>query len=131
MQDNSHRCHQVCIFSITEQLSIVILFILDVFRARYITHHVQKSRGRRELLHRHVANKDNYFLLRCLLATENVNIAKIIHLGSSSHIWSLFAQIHKLTKSKGRSIASPFKHFSNHKSSIHEEISGHHFTHFI
>ena len=47
-------------------------------------------------------------------------IAKIIYLAFRSPIWSLFVQIHKLTKSKSRSITSPFKHFS--KSQIQEDI---------
>ena len=41
-------------------------------------------------------------------------LLKITYLASSSYLWSLFDQIHMLTKSESRSLASQFKHFSNH-----------------
>ena len=47
---------------------------------------------------------------------------KIIHLASSSHIWSLLAENHMLTKSKSRSIASKITNL---------DIYGHYFTQFI
>ena len=42
-------------------------------------------------------------------------LLKIIHLASSSHIWSLFAENHTLTKSKSRSIASRITNLSPRK----------------
>ena len=52
---------------------------------------------------------------------------KSVRILLNSHIWSLCAEIHALTKSKNRSIAK-----SNHKSSIQEDLlSSCYFTKFI
>ena len=49
---------------------------------------------------------DTEHLRKRELKSVRILLKKIIHLASSSHIWSLCAEIHALTKSKSRSIAS-------------------------
>ena len=66
-------------------------------------------------LQAHLQAHPTVLLARGFLDTEHLRkrelksvriLLKIIHLASSSHIWSLCAEIHAMTKSKSISIAS-------------------------